>query len=128
MPNPVDYPLMKLPPHERERRIPKDFKIVWGRNPKKKCTINWGTKTIMYDVSLAEFTKPELDFIHGHELSHAHYTTEKYCDLKSGNYMIRKGYNPIQIAVSQIDSLDPKHHERKMFLVDQLKKTYGKTL
>lgn len=128
MSQPIDYPLMRLPPHERERRIPKDFKIIWGRNPKKKCTINWGTRTITYDKSLADYSQAELDFIHSHELSHAHYETEKYCDLKACNYMIRKGYNPIQTAVSQIDSLSPNHAERKMFIVEQLKKTYGNRL
>lgn len=127
MANPINYPLMPLPPHERNRPIPKHFKKVWGDKPRAKCQINWDTHTITFDYRLADYTLPEQDFIRFHEYSHAHYQTEKYCDLKAANYMIRKGYNPIQIGASQIDSLSSGQHERKRFLINQLIKTYGKT-
>jgi hypothetical protein len=124
---PVDYPLMTLPPKERNRPIPNDFKIVYGRNP-NKCSIIWPEKKILFDSALLDYTTPERDFIKFHEFSHAHYVTEKYCDLKAANYMILKGYNPIQIGLSQIDSLSSKQAERKEFLVNMLCKTYSKYL
>jgi hypothetical protein len=127
MQSPVDYPLMPLPPKQRNRPIPKDFRLVWGRNP-NKCSIIWPEKKILFDVSLQEYTKPELDFIKFHEFSHANYHTEKYCDLKAANYMLLKGYNPIQIGVSQIDSLSGRQSDRKNFLVDMLVKHYSKFL
>ena len=123
--SPVNYPLLRLPRNERNRPIPKDFKIIWGKNP-NKCSIIWPKKVILFDESLKDYTKPELDFIRFHEYSHANYLTEKYCDLKAANYMIKKGYNPIQIGLSQIDSLSGKQFNRKSFLVNAIVKTYGK--
>lgn len=123
----VDYPLMPLPKKERNRPIPHNFQVVYGRNP-NKCSIDWKAGKIIKDNAMKDWPKPENDFIYFHELSHAHYETEKFCDLKAGNYMILKGYNPIQIGLSQIDSLSPKQQERKDFLVNSLIKTYGKYL
>jgi hypothetical protein len=127
MPSPVNYPLMPLPGKERNRPIPTDFKIQYGNNP-NKCSIIWPEKRIVFDYALQDYTRPERDFIRFHEYSHAHYFTEKYCDLKAGNYMILAGYNPIQIGMSQIDSLSGKQWQRKEFLTDMLIKTYGKYL
>jgi len=123
--SPINYPLMPLPKKERNRKTPTDFKILWGDNP-DKCSIDWINKTITFDHSLKDYSKPERDFIKYHEFSHADYKTEKYCDLKAANYMIANGYNPIQIGISQIDSLSPKQVERKEFLTNALIRTYGK--
>lgn len=125
MSNPVDYPLMPLPPKQRNRPIPHDFKMIWSKNP-NKCSIVWPEKKIVFDVSLKDYSLPELDFIKFHEYSHANYHTEKYCDLKAANYMILKGYNPIQIGVSQIDSLSGKQSHRKEFLTNMICKYYKK--
>lgn len=123
----VDYPLIKLPKKERNRPIPHNFKIVYGKNP-NKCSINWDEGKIIKDSAMKDWPRQENDFIYFHELSHAHYQTEGYCDLKAANYMILKGYNPIQIGLSQIDSLSPKQVARKELLVNALIKTYGKYL
>lgn len=117
MGEPIEYPLKKLPPHERERAKPHNFRIDWGINP-NKCSIIWNEKRILFDNSLQDFTLPELYFILYHEYSHANYQTEKFCDLKAYNYMILKGFNPAQIGMSQIDSLSDKQYKRKAFLTN----------
>lgn len=117
MEKPVDYPLKKLPPVERNRPVPSDFKIIWGDNP-NKCSVIWPRKVILFDGSLEEYRLPELYFILYHEYSHASYKTEKFCDLKAYNYMIKKGYNPEQIGMSLIDSLSEEQGKRKRFLVN----------
>ncbi len=141
MPNPIDYPLMRLPPKERNRPIPNPNTVPmkWGVNP-NKCSIVWRcdnmgnvienapARHILADYALKEWTKPEQDFIRFHEYSHADYETEKFADFKAANYMILKGYNPIQIGMSQIDSLSGRQAGRKNFLVDMLIKHYGKYL
>lgn len=129
MSEPVDYALKVLPPAERHRPIPHNFPIVWGENP-NKCSIIWPRSVtglpdspkqgfILFDRSLEEYRLPELFFILYHEYSHASYKTEKFCDLKAYNYMILKGYNPAQIGMSQIDSLNgPTAKRRKQFLIN----------
>lgn len=135
IPNPINYPLIPLPVKERNRPIPKDFRIIYGNNP-NKCSVIWPHvdpltgkkqpgKVIVFDESLREWPKADQDFILFHEYSHAHYKTEKYCDLKAVNYMIVKGYNPIQIGLSQIDSLSDAQRERKEFVINAIIKTYG---
>lgn len=114
---PVNYPLKKLPPAERNRPIPNDFTIIWGDNP-NKCSVIWPRKVILFDESLKDYRLPELFFILYHEYSHASYKTEKFCDLKAYNYMIKKGYNPAQIGMSQIDSLSGEQWKRKQFLTN----------
>lgn len=114
---PVNYPMKQLPPAERKRPVPNDFKILWGDNP-NKCSVIWPRKVILFDRSLEDYRLPELYFILYHEYSHASYKTEKFCDLKAYNYMIRKGYNPAQIGMSQIDSLSSEQWKRKQFLVN----------
>lgn len=121
---PINYGLMPLPRREYfDRQVPKNFKIIWARNP-NKCTVDWDNKTITFDPSMKEWTKPELDFIKFHEFSHSDYETERFADLKSANYMILKGYNPSQIGIAQIDSLSPAQVGRKDFLSRMISKHY----
>ena len=117
MSEPVDYPLKSLPPFERDRPLPKDFVLTWGDNP-NKCSIIWPAKTILFDRSLEEYRLPELFFILYHEYGHSKYKTEKFCDLYAYNCLIRKGFNPEQVGLSQIDSLSAGQWKRKAFLTN----------
>lgn len=130
---PVDYPLKKLPPRERDRPVPYNFKLIWGDNP-NKCTVVWSNtpymgqpkpypeiplkQFILFDKSLEDYRLPELYFILYHEYGHAKYKTEKFCDLDAYNRMIVKGFNPTQIGMAQIDSLSSEQERRKQFLVN----------
>jgi hypothetical protein len=134
LPTPVMYRLAKLPPRQRSRPFPTDFKLLWGNND-KKCTVDWDRKTITFDQSMAESPLSHLDFIKYHEFGHARYgcnpetsppekiiQCEKFADLFAVNCMLRKGYNPEQIAETNIDSLSHKQGERKEFITDVISK------
>lgn len=142
MEQPVRYRLPKLPPRQRNRPFPTDFKLLWGNND-KKCTVDWDRKTITFDQSMSESPLSHLDFIKYHEFGHARYGTnvdtsrpelvtpeqwvmvmdaEKKADLFAVGCMLRKGYNPEQIAESQVDGLSHKQGERKEFITDVISK------
>ena len=116
---PVKYKLVRLPRPERNKKMPLDFAIIWGKNP-SKCTIDWVSRTITFDHELKRLSLPELFFILYHEYGHALYSTEKYADLFSSNLMKKKGYNPSQIGAAPITSLSCRQIDRKRFLVDKL--------
>ena len=116
---PVNYPLVKLPPFERNLKKPYNFKIIFGDNP-NKCTIYWRKKIILFDNDLKDYSLPELDFIRFHEFGHARFKTEKYADLMAVNYMLTKGYNPLQIGEAQLTSLSDNNYERKVFLTNKI--------
>ncbi len=134
MDNPVDYKMKRLPPIQRRRPFPKNFKILWDNNP-NKCTVDWDKKTITFDHSFAESPLPHLDFIKFHEYGHARYgvsqfadnaerqRSEAYADLFAVNCMLRKGYNPEQIAETHIDSLSQAQGARKEFITNILSKS-----
>lgn len=134
MDTPVNYALAKLPPRQRSRPFPTDFKLRWGDNP-KKCTVDWDNKTITFDHSMSESPLSHLDFIKYHEFGHARYgcnpetsspekiiQCESFADLFAVNCMLRKGYNPEQIAESNVDSLSHKQGARKEFITNILSK------
>lgn len=124
MPFPVNFPMAKLPPKERNYKPPFDFKVMFGNNP-NKCTIRWAEKTIFFDRKLKDITIPELWFILFHEYAHAVYKTERYADLLSGNLMKQRGFNPSQIGTAPLTSLSSAQFERKKHMVKQVIKAYG---
>lgn len=133
---PIEYPLKKLPPKQRNRKFPKDFKMKWGNNP-NKCTVDWDRKTITFDTSFQESPLSHLDFIKFHEFGHARYgvkqgtdpdseayrQSEAFADLFAVNCMLLKGYNPEQIAETQIDSLSSSQKDRKEFIANIISNT-----
>ena len=116
---PVSYPFYPMPKRERFRKLPNDFKIVFGTNP-NKCSILWNEKTILFDESMKNLTKPQIYFILFHEFGHHKYKTEKYCDLFAANMMLKHGFNPSQIGLSSIHSLSDSNFERKEYLVNKI--------
>ena len=113
---PLKFPLQSLPIRERFfKENPFNFKIKFDVN-KSKATILWDKRLIIFDNSLLEYTIPELYFILFHEYGHQFYTTEKYADIFAYNTMIKKGYNPSQIAKAQLLSLSHKQLPRKKYL------------
>ncbi len=133
---PIEYKLKRLPPPQRNRPFPKSFRMYWGNNP-NKCTVDWDKKTIKFDTSFQEVPLSHLDFIKYHEFGHARYgvppgtdptsqayvNAEAFADLFAVNCMLRKGYNPEQIAESHIDSLSSAQGGRKEFITNILSNT-----
>lgn len=119
MSNPVYYPLISLPARERWYPNPKKFKVVFGYNP-HKCSIIWGAKTILFSDKLKDAPLYVIDFILFHEFSHACYSTEKYADLMSANFMKKRGYNPSQIGSAPLDTLSGGAYDRKVLLLEKL--------
>jgi hypothetical protein len=124
MSEPIDYKLPSLPPFERNRPVPIDFEVIFGAN-KHKCSILWDAQKILFDTSLEDDPLPTLMFMLYHEFGHSKYKTEKYCDLYASNLMIKKGYNPSQIARAQILSLSNRQKNRKEFLSEKIIENYG---
>lgn len=114
---PVKYPLLRMPKPERKLISPFDFEIIVKDNP-NKCTINWNKKTITFDPEIMEKSLSEIYFILYHEYGHQLFNTEKYADLVACNYMLRKGFNPSQIASAPILSLSERAQERKEYIVN----------
>lgn len=119
LPKPVPYRYFKLPPFERHFKTPANFKIVFGDNP-NKCSIYWNKGIILFDNELKDYSLPELDLIRFHEFSHARYKTERYADLMAMNYMLCKGYNPVQIGESLLTSLSDNNYDRKVFATNKI--------
>lgn len=120
LPKPVDFKLISLPKRERSYPKPYKFKIVYGNNP-NKCSIIWEKKIILFDHSFKDKPLFVVDFVRGHEFGHQYYKTEKYCDLWSANFMIRKGYNPSQIGAAPITTLNGvASYDRKSLMVKKL--------
>jgi hypothetical protein len=117
---PVNYTLVTLPPRERRYPKPYNFKVVYGNNP-NKCSIIWGKKIIVFDLSLKDKPRFVKDFILGHEFGHQFYGTESYADLWSANYMLKMGYNPSQIGSAPITTLSDGAFERKKLMVKKLR-------
>lgn len=123
---PVNYELITLPPKERHRKSPKNFRVLKGDNP-NKCSVLWDKNLIVYDRGLFDTSsKPIIVFMFGHEVGHRFYRTERYCDLYSANYMLKKGFNPSQIANAPIISLSAAQVPRKRLLVAKMIKHNGK--
>jgi hypothetical protein len=60
-----------------------------------------------------------------HELGHCFYETEYKCDLFAASYLIKRGYNPSQLALSTFYSLGntDSSFDRKCTMIETMKKT-----
>jgi hypothetical protein len=131
LPSPIPFTLIKLPTGNRFF-YPNagNFPIKIVKNP-NKCSIDWERKVILLDESFREKSWPIIDFILSHEIGHKYYgdkpDSEINADLFAANRMIKKGYNPSQIAYAQLDSLSGRQLERKNVLTQKIINSYERT-
>jgi hypothetical protein len=101
--NPVSYRSKKLPPFERYIKQ-KRFKIKFAPNP-NKATVYHNEGLIVFDPVYKNCPKFIYDFILFHEFGHQYYKTEKHADTYARNKMLKRGYNPSQIAIAPLVGL-----------------------
>jgi len=118
--NPVNFKLVKLPPHERNFET-KKYKIFFGNNP-NKCTIyhDKDNPRIVFDLSFKDKPLYVKFCIYFHELGHQYYKTEKYADMYAINKALDFGFNKSQIGLAFIDSLSDRAFKRKHNVIYQL--------
>lgn len=127
MDSPVDYNLIELPsPEIPGMPSPIGFEFIFAPN-KHKCTISFQNKTITFDTSFREKSLPDIYFILYHEYGHQFFNTEKWADVFASNAMLVKGFNPEQIARSQVTTLSCHQSHRKEFNVIKLLQANGYT-
>jgi hypothetical protein len=125
---PVSYSIPKLPPIEREGIIPVIVIVRKGNNP-HKCSIIRDDRrriaVIFADNKIFELPRVQQELIMMHELGHCFYETEYKCDLFSARYLIKRGYNPSQLALSSFYSLgnSDSAYERKCTMLEVMKET-----
>lgn len=112
------YKLPELPKRERNFKQPKKITVVYKENP-NKASIFIEKHLIILDPSIKTLSRPQLVYILNHERGHYYYSTEHYCDLYAMREMLKKGFNPSQIAASLHGALSnaPGALERKNFIV-----------
>lgn len=119
MNNPKNYKLIDLPVRNHFKKMPKDLKIVYTKNP-NKCSVDLNNNVAFFDYSFMNKPSYIKDFVYYHELGHYKYLgegneSEKNCDSYAFNRMIKKGYNPSQIMAANYFTLTnkPTSLERK---------------
>lgn len=120
---PIKYDLPKLPKLERNIKKPKKLNLIFCVNP-NKCSIDLPSGTIFLDNSFKNATRPQLEFVIGHEKAHYNFATEKHCDTLSAYNMIKKGYNPSQLTYSCNSCLSDHSETRKENIFNFSKKIH----
>lgn len=114
---PRNYEVLSLPKKER-KRSPSSFTVVFEDNP-NKCQINTFTSEIFIDRNFwKSLNRCEQRAVIYHELGHYYYSTETFCDLYAVRRLLREGFNPSQIAMaflSTLDNLRNKHRQTNIF-------------
>jgi hypothetical protein len=126
---PVFFKLEKLPPKEK-KVIVKQPVIIYGEN-KNKASIDIQKHLIIIDNQFKESPKANQVFLLCHELGHYYYTTESYCDRFARNKMLLLGFNPSQISLASVTSLNckiPTSKKRISIIHNLNKKNNGKKL
>lgn len=109
---PNKYKVRKLPSRERIRPKRK-LSFSFEDNP-NKCQINTHTGEIFIDpVFWNSLNRCERNAVMFHELGHFLYSTEIYCDLYATREMIKKGFNPSQIAIAFENTLDNSRNSKR---------------
>jgi hypothetical protein len=126
---PINFFCEKLPRPEKFilKRKPK---IIYGTNP-NKASIDVNKHLIVIDENFKDSPKPNQVFLLLHELGHYYYTTESYCDRFARHKMLKLGFNPSQISLAVVTSLNCKiktSKERINIIHNLNKKTNGKKL
>jgi hypothetical protein len=122
---PVSYSFPTLPQPERNGILPKKVILRKGDNP-NKCSIVRDDRrriaVIFADHAIFNLPRREKEVIMYHELGHCFYQTESKCDLFAAYHLIKKGYNPSQLAMSIFNSLSDGAIDRKCEISDFMQK------
>lgn len=117
---PVEYPMSKFPPPEKnERGNPDEFELKFVENP-EIATIFFDARKIIMDNSLKDVPFPTALFVLYHEHAHKFYNTEEYCDLWARNKMLNEGYNPSQIIQGVRHTLGNNNLSRQITVMNSL--------
>jgi len=109
LPWPVKVTNILLPPKERNLSY-KKYEIVFGSNP-NKCTIFYEESLILFDTSFKNKPLYVKYVIYFHELGHHWYVTEEKADLFAAKKLLEYGFNPSQIGMGVLNSLNAGREE-----------------
>lgn len=106
---PIRYKLPLIAKKYINKKLPRNFKIMFGENP-NKCTVDLSRNTIFFDNRFRHETDPTIAFICRHELGHYRYAgkgakSEFQCDTFATYCMLLEGFNPSQIRAAILYSL-----------------------
>lgn len=114
--------VFKNPPNERDLKHDwSAFRIIFRPNP-HKASILHNSNTIIFDTSFKKAPRFQLIFILLHEKGHNYYKTEHKADGYAVRAMLKRGYNPSQIALAPLFTLSNDNLERKKIVFEKLKK------
>ena len=82
--------LPELPPRQRFRNIGR-LKVIYSDQAPKAGLVNWKKGVILLNPYLRREEPAKRDFILFHELGHARYKSEYFCDLFAAENCNRKG-------------------------------------
>lgn len=103
----------KLPKNERDLKHDwTNFRIIFKYNP-HKASILHNKATIIFDNSFRKAPLFQLVFILLHEKGHRYFKTEEKADAYAVRAMIKRGYNPSQIALAPLFTLSNDNMSRK---------------
>jgi len=106
---PVKVVNITLPVKERNLAGGK-YEILFGDNP-NKCSIFYDEKVILFDSSFQSKPMYVKYVIYFHELGHHWYKTEEKADLYAAKKLLDLGFNPSQIGLGILDSLNANKEE-----------------
>lgn len=109
LPWPVKVVNIQLPLKERNLAH-KKYEIIFGDNP-NKCTIFYDEGIILFDTQFQNKPLYVRYVIYFHELGHHWYKTEEKADLYAAKKLLELGFNPSQIGMAILDSLNPDREE-----------------
>lgn len=102
-------------------RFPKRIRVVFAPNP-SRCSIHIRRGLIVCDPSLRTLPACCLTFVLFHEIGHYLYhgaqgeaqaAQEEACDRYAATEMLRRGWNPSQVAIASEMTLSDCSHARK---------------
>jgi len=107
--SPVSVVNIPLPLKERNLSH-KRYEIIFGDNP-NKCSIFYDEGVILFDNQFQNKPLYVRYLIYFHELGHHWYNTEEKADLYAAKKLLELGFNPSQIGLGVLDSLNANKEE-----------------
>lgn len=118
---PVPVQLPELPPFEKNKPLPKKVKVNFLENP-NKASILVDKHKMYVDPKILKLPLPAIHFVLFHEIGHYYYQDEKNCDLFAVREMLKMGFNPSQCGVAIDNALSDKSTDRKMCIIQKMRK------
>jgi len=107
----MPVPVVNVPLPLKERNLAhKRYEIIFGDNP-NKCTIFYDRGVILFDNQFLRKPLYVKYVIYFHELGHHWYNSEDKADLYAAKKLLELGFNPSQIGLGVLDSLNSNKEE-----------------